>query len=42
MPCSQIVWETQTVTMYGFHMDISDIGGWNLNIHHMYNFEAGI
>ncbi|KAL7643035.1 UNVERIFIED_CONTAM: hypothetical protein RMT77_006324 [Armadillidium vulgare] len=42
MPCSQIVWETQTVTMYGFHMDISDIGGWNLNIHHMYNFEAGL
>lgn len=41
MTCNAIVWETQTARLYGFHMDISDIGGWNLDIHHMYNFEAG-
>lgn len=39
--CSSIVWETLTATLHGFHMDISDVGGWNLDIHHMYNFEAG-
>ncbi|XP_071524010.1 teneurin-a-like isoform X5 [Panulirus ornatus] len=40
--CSSILWETQTATLHGFHMDISDVGGWNLDIHHMYNFEAGL
>ncbi|KAK8385757.1 hypothetical protein O3P69_016491 [Scylla paramamosain] len=40
--CSSIVWETLTATLHGFHMDISDVGGWNLDIHHMYNFEAGL
>ncbi|KAA0203175.1 hypothetical protein HAZT_HAZT011067, partial [Hyalella azteca] len=39
--CSSIVWVTQTAPMHGFHMAISDVGGWNLDIHHMYNFEAG-
>lgn len=39
--CSGILWETLTATLHGFHMDISDVGGWNLDIHHMYNFEAG-
>ena len=39
--CQTIVWSTQTAPMYGFHMAISDVGGWNLDIHHMYNFEAG-
>ncbi|KAK7023664.1 Teneurin-2 [Halocaridina rubra] len=42
MTCSKILWETQTATLHGFHMDISDVGGWNLDIHHMYNFEAGL
>lgn len=22
-------------------MEIADVGGWNLDIHHMYNFESG-
>lgn len=39
--CSSILWETQTATLHGFHMDVSNVGGWNLDIHHMYNFEAG-
>ncbi|CAL4070306.1 unnamed protein product [Meganyctiphanes norvegica] len=40
--CAQVLWETLTSTLHGFHMDISDVGGWNLDIHHMYNFEAGL
>lgn len=40
--CSSIVWETQTATLTGFDVDISDIGGWGLDIHHHYNFHEGI
>lgn len=40
--CSSIVWETQTATLAGFDVDISDIGGWGLDIHHHYNFHEGI
>ncbi|XP_069941027.1 teneurin-a isoform X3 [Cherax quadricarinatus] len=40
--CTSVLWETLTATLHGFHMDISDVGGWNLDIHHMYNFEAGL
>ncbi|KAF2364558.1 YD repeat [Trinorchestia longiramus] len=40
--CDSVVWVTQTAPMHGFLMAISDVGGWNLDIHHMYNFEAGI
>jgi hypothetical protein len=36
------VWETQTATLAGFDVDISDIGGWGLDIHHHYNFHEGI
>jgi hypothetical protein len=40
--CDDIVWETQTAKLQGFDVDISDIGGWGLNIHHHYNFNEGI
>uniref|UniRef100_A0A1Y1LMI1 Tenascin-like protein n=2 Tax=Photinus pyralis TaxID=7054 RepID=A0A1Y1LMI1_PHOPY len=40
--CLEPVWETQTATLQGFDVDISDIGGWGLDIHHHYNFHEGI
>ncbi|KAF4518759.1 hypothetical protein B566_EDAN006163 [Ephemera danica] len=40
--CASIVWETQTVAMQGFDVDISDVGGWSLDIHHHYNFHEGV
>ncbi|XP_064637221.1 teneurin-m-like isoform X2 [Lineus longissimus] len=40
--CMHIFWETQTATMSGYDMPSSDIGGWNLDIHHTYNFQEGI
>ncbi|BES99420.1 EGF-like domain [Nesidiocoris tenuis] len=40
--CSNIVWETQTAILQGFDVDISDVGGWSLDIHHHYNFHEGI
>ncbi|XP_074650354.1 teneurin-m-like [Tubulanus polymorphus] len=40
--CDHIFWETQTATMSGYDMPSSDIGGWNLDIHHMYNYQEGI
>ncbi|XP_055525741.1 teneurin-a isoform X2 [Wyeomyia smithii] len=40
--CKDIIWETQTVKLQGFDVDISDIGGWSLDIHHHYNFHEGI
>ncbi|XP_008203483.1 teneurin-a isoform X4 [Nasonia vitripennis] len=40
--CASIIWETQTATLQGFDVDISDVGGWGLDIHHHYNFHEGI
>lgn len=40
--CIEPIWETQTVTLKGFDVDISDIGGWGVDIHHHYNFHEGI
>lgn len=40
--CVEPIWETQTVTLKGFDVDISDIGGWGVDIHHHYNFHEGI
>jgi len=39
--CPAVVWETQTATLQGFDVDISDVGGWSLDIHHHYNFHEG-
>lgn len=40
--CDEIVWDSQTAKLQGFDVDISDIGGWGLNVHHHYNFHEGI
>nr|CAD7259172.1 unnamed protein product [Timema shepardi] len=40
--CPSILWETQTAVLQGFDVDISDVGGWSLDIHHHYNFHEGV
>lgn len=40
--CSLTVWDTQTTKLSGHDMSISEVGGWNLDIHHRYNFHEGI
>lgn len=40
--CPDVLWEVQTTKLSGHDMSISDIGGWNLDIHHRYNFHEGI
>jgi hypothetical protein len=40
--CASVIWETQTATLQGYDVDISDVGGWGLDIHHHYNFHEGI
>ncbi|KAG1655399.1 Teneurin-m [Nymphon striatum] len=40
--CRHVIWEVRTTTLSGHDMSISEIGGWNLNIHHRYNFHEGI
>ncbi|EDV95471.1 GH17559 [Drosophila grimshawi] len=40
--CQSPVWITQTAKLQGYDVDISDIGGWGLDIHHHYNFHEGI
>jgi teneurin len=40
--CGSIIWDIQTTKLSGHDMSISQIGGWNLDIHHRYNFHEGI
>uniref|UniRef100_A0A1B6CCY7 Tenascin-like protein n=1 Tax=Clastoptera arizonana TaxID=38151 RepID=A0A1B6CCY7_9HEMI len=40
--CKDIMWDFQTTKLSGHDMSISEIGGWNLDIHHRYNFHEGI
>ncbi|KAG8234383.1 hypothetical protein J437_LFUL015147, partial [Ladona fulva] len=40
--CDAIVWEPRTALMRGFDVDVSDVGGWSLDVHHHYNFHEGI
>ncbi|XP_077002061.1 teneurin-1 [Tamandua tetradactyla] len=37
-----ILWEKRTVTLQGFEMDASNLGGWSLNKHHILNPQSGI
>ena len=39
--CSSIIWEHQTVKVAGHDLDISNVGGFNLHVHHAYNFHEG-
>lgn len=40
--CTSTIWDIQTTKLSGHDMSISQIGGWNLDIHHRYNFHEGI
>ena len=35
--CLRTIWVRRMVRLRGFDVDISGLGGWNLNIHHHYN-----
>lgn len=39
--CDYVFWEVRSTTMTGFDLTSSEIGGWNLDIHHTYNFQEG-
>lgn len=39
--CPAVIWEVQATQVSGHDMSISEIGGWNLDIHHRYNFHEG-
>jgi len=40
--CSQIIWNVQSTRISGQDLSVSNIGGWDLDIHHRYNFQEGI
>lgn len=40
--CVHPVWEVKVAYLPGCDMSASDIGGWNLHIHHVYNWRYGI
>ncbi|XP_063233060.1 LOW QUALITY PROTEIN: teneurin-m [Bacillus rossius redtenbacheri] len=40
--CKDVMWDVQTTKLSGHDMSISEVGGWNLDIHHRYNFHEGI
>uniref|UniRef100_A0A2C9KDD1 EGF-like domain-containing protein n=1 Tax=Biomphalaria glabrata TaxID=6526 RepID=A0A2C9KDD1_BIOGL len=42
LSCEHIYWETRSATLNGYDMTASHIGGWNLDIHHTYNYQEGI
>ncbi|XP_032993109.1 teneurin-1 isoform X9 [Lacerta agilis] len=37
-----ILWEKRTVTLQGFELDASNLGGWSLDKHHILNTQSGI
>ena len=39
--CRYIFWESRSTTMSGFDLTSSEIGHWNLDLHHTYNFQEG-
>lgn len=36
-----ILWEKRTVTLQGFELDASNLGGWSLDKHHILNTQSG-
>ena len=40
--CSEIIWDVQTSKITGQDLTVSDVGGWDVNIHHRYNPQEGI
>ncbi|XP_067122609.1 teneurin-m-like isoform X2 [Centruroides vittatus] len=42
LECEKVMWTAHVTTLRGYDMDISELGGWNLDIHHRYNFHEGV
>ncbi|KAI1299285.1 Teneurin-m [Halotydeus destructor] len=40
--CLTTIWTTLTTTLRGFDMEISELGSWNLDIHHRYNYHQAV
>ena len=40
--CPHTIWNIQTTKISGQDLTVSDVGGWDLNIHHRYNYQEGI
>jgi hypothetical protein len=40
--CASVMWNMQTTKLSGHDMASEDIGGWQLDAQHKYNFHAGI
>ena len=40
--CAHIIWNVQSTRISGQDLSVSNIGGWDLDIHHRYNFQEGI
>ncbi|XP_042234258.1 teneurin-m-like isoform X2 [Homarus americanus] len=40
--CPKIIWEHQTTKVAGNDLHISRVGGFNLHVHHAYNYHQGI
>ena len=40
--CQGVIWVKKSVEMRGFDVDISNVGGWNLNFHHHFNSFEGM
>ncbi len=39
--CSETLWDVSEVKISGYKLSISDIGGWNLDIHHHFDVLNG-
>ncbi|XP_014674084.1 PREDICTED: teneurin-m-like [Priapulus caudatus] len=40
--CNEVFWDTQTTSLSGYDIEISEIGEWDLDVHHRYNVREGI
>jgi len=40
--CDKTVWNVQATKISGQDLTVSDVGGWDLNLHHRYNPQEGI
>ena len=40
--CVDPIWDVQTTKITGQDLTVSDVGGWDLDIHHRYNPQEGI
>ena len=40
--CVEPIWDVQTTKITGQDLTVSDVGGWDLDIHHRYNPQEGI